>query len=712
MRTQLIAFKLGLPGSLDIDTVAGWLDTIAATTHPPRFALIHPPPVVVEVVATRAGIAHYLIVPVRQRRLTLAGIRAALPVRLEDAADYPQEQPAFTLAAELAIAGDGMLAHQRGQAANAAVLAAMQPLHGHERVVAQLVLGSTGTPPPAARTDDTDHRRTARQRERWQRLRLAVRVGVVAAKADRAGSLLHGVVGGLRLLNAPSARIIRRRLPSWIVADRMRRRAVPLFRPVIGSTIEAAGLLGMTPGIPLPGFTAGGARQLPPAAGMARKGCVIAQANYPGTNRPLALRLRDRLMHTYIPGPTGVGKSTLLVNMALQDIGAGLGLIFIDPKGDAIPDLLARLAPERRPDVLVIDPAAITGHVIGWNVLQMPGGELARELAVDHTVHVLHELWRNSWGPRTADVLRASLLTLTHTRAPDGSAFAITDVAELLTNDRLRRYVLAQPGVPPSVRGFWEEYGARSASDRAAVIGPTMNKLRAFSTRTPLRLLLGQSRGVSLSDVFTKRRILLVSLAKGAVGPETAQLLGSLLIAGIWQACLGRVAVPPEQRRPVMCYVDEAHEVMRLPLAIEDMAAQARGLGMGLVLANQSLAQLPDAMQSAMLGVVRTQVAFQMGQEDAKTLARSFGPLTPDELQGLAAHEVAIRACVNGQTLRPVTGTTLPLPTPIYDAAALAEASRKRYGLPHADGEAAMLRRLVVPQDFGSIGRQRWGAAA
>jgi hypothetical protein len=114
MRTELIAFKLGLPSTLDIEAVAGWLDVIAATTHPPRFALIPPPPVVVEVVATKAGISHYLVFSARQRRMVLATLRAALPMRLDDAA-YLTEHPALTLAAELAVTGSWTLAHERGQ---------------------------------------------------------------------------------------------------------------------------------------------------------------------------------------------------------------------------------------------------------------------------------------------------------------------------------------------------------------------------------------------------------------------------------------------------------------------------------------------------------------------------------------------------------------------------------------------------------------------
>ncbi len=698
-RSRLVAFRLGLTDGLTTDDVARWLGTVTTTVRPSRFALLTPPPVVVEVVATRTGIAHYLIFTNRQRRMVLASLRAALPVRLDDAAAYLHERPAFHLAAELRLWGGRPLAYDRGQSASAAYLAAIQPLYADERVTVQLIAGGASTPTP-----DSDNLQDARARHRQPLVHLAVRVGVAAKRRDRAGSLLSGVVGGLRLLNAPGAQLVRRWLPSPVTAGRLQRRTSPLGRwPFTINTLEAAGFFGMAPGVYLPGLSVGGARQLPPAQSMARTGCVIATSNYPGISRPLALRLRDRLAHTYIPGPTGVGKSTLMVNMALQDIAAGLSVVFVDPKGDAIPDLLARTPAERHSDVMVINPAAVGGHVVGWNVLQMKGGELARELAVDHAVNVLHELWRDSWGPRTADVLRASLLTLAYAKAPDGTAFAITDVAELLTNDHFRRFVLAQRSVPPSVRGFWDEYNARSTSDRAAVIGPSMNKLRAFSTRTALRLLLGQSQGIDLGDVFTKRRILLVSLGKGTIGPEAAHLVGSLLVSGIWQECLHRVTVPAELRRPVMCYIDEAQDVVRLPLA--DMLAQARGLGMGLVLANQSLAQLPEAMQSALLGVARTQVAFQLGHDDAKVLARSFGPLTAKELQGLAAHEVAIRACVNGQTLRPVTGTTLPLPPPVHDGLALADASRQRFGVPRSDVETAMAGRLLMPAS-GPIGRQ------
>jgi len=220
--------------------------------------------------------------------------------------------------------------------------------------------------------------------------------------------------------------------------------------------------------------------------------------------------------------------------------------------------------------------------------------------------------------------------------------------------------------------------------------------------------MLGQSDGIDLHEVFARRKILLVPLGKGTVGAETASLLGALVVSSLWSACLARVAVPPEKRWPVACYIDEAQDVVRLPLSIEDMLAQARGLGLALHLANQSLRQLPDSMRSALLGVARTTIAFQCGYEDAAALARSFAPLSAEDLMGLAAWEIAMRPCVDGQTLRPVTGTTLPLPEPTTDGPALAEASRQRYGLPRAEVEAGMEAR-VRPAGRGRVGREHTG---
>lgn len=246
-----------------------------------------------------------------------------------------------------------------------------------------------------------------------------------------------------------------------------------------------------------------------------------------------------------------------------------------------------------------------------------------------------------------------------------------------------------------------------SDGERAQVIGPSLNKLRSFTTRTALRLMLGQTAGVRLGEVFTKRRILLVALPAGVIGTETAALVGSLVMAGLWQATLARVAVPAARRHPVMIYLDEFQSVVRLPLDLTDMLSQARAMGVGLVLAHQYLGQLGDEIRTAVLGTVRTQITFQVEHDDARTLATRFAPLTAADLSGLAAYEIAMRPCVGGTTLAPVTGRTMPLPEPTTDGAALEAASRERYGQLRADVEAALRARVEGPTKRQRTGRTR-----
>lgn len=187
-----------------------------------------------------------------------------------------------------------------------------------------------------------------------------------------------------------------------------------------------------------------------------------------------------------------------------RDIERGDGLILIDPKADLVADVLARVPDSRTADVIVLDPSA-TDFPVGFNVLQVGRSDHERELVVDHVVHAFSELWRSSWGPRTSDVLRACLLTLTQTQAADGSSFALTEVPELLLNPSFRRFVTAQATVPDSIRSFWSAYEQMSDAERAQVIGPSMNKIRSLTTRTALRLMLGQSTGVDLAIVFLRK---------------------------------------------------------------------------------------------------------------------------------------------------------------------------------------------------------------
>jgi hypothetical protein len=700
-RASLTAYRLTLPTGLTAPDVAAWLTHVVATTHASGLAAIHLPQALgLEVSADEHGITHTLIVPRAITGAVMAGLRASLPaMRIEE---VPlSSPPTYTIAAEARLTSlFKPLAHERAELASTSILAALQPLYPGERITLQWLLAGAPTPAPVhtgSAATSGEAARDARAKQAEPMLQAVVRLGVTAPIPARATALFGQTWGTLRSLNKPGARLVRRRLPSTVVARRLAERRLPLTRfPLILNVKELAGLLAFPFGAHLPGLPRVTARQLPPAIHMPHTGSVLATSTYPGmTNRPLALATSDRLRHTWILGPTGTGKSTLLANLIVQDMQAGRAVLALDAKGDLLVDVLNRVPESRQDDVVVID-ASRTDYPVGWNVLDVGRDEDAQELVVDHLVHLLASLWHSSWGPRTSDVMRMGLLTLVSVRAKGGLPFTLIELPELLLNSAFRRMVTNQRAVPATVRSFWLAYEAMSDGERAQVIGPSLNKLRTFTTRTSLRLLLGQSRGIRLGDIFTRRRIVLVSLAPGKLGSEAAGLLGALVVSGFWRATLERITVAEEQRHPVMAYLDEFQTYLRLPLDLADMLAQARGLGVGITLSHQYLAQLNDTTKAAVLGTVRSQVVFQLQPEDAKSVSARFLPLMPDDLVGMRAYEIALRPCVEGATLAPVTGRTLPLGPATRDGVALAQASLARYGRPRAEVETALRERQEV----------------
>jgi len=486
-----------------------------------------------------------------------------------------------------------------------------------------------------------------------------------------------------------------------VVAARVVARIIPRGRwPIILSASELGGLLGLVAGeSPMPGMPAGISRTLSPSPAMPTSGLVVAASNYAGVQSTVRLAASDRLRHMWVLGPTGAGKSTLLANMAAYDIAHGDGLVVVDPRGDLVTDICSHVPDDRADDVIVIDPTA-DEHAVGVNPLQAGPPEQAAGFAY----HVLQSIYAGSWGPRTADIVRASLLTLTHATAPEGGAFTLLEVPELLTNSGFRRAVLAQPGVSDQLQKFWRWFNSLSEPHQASICAPVLNKLRVFTLSTSLRGLLGQSDGVRFADVLAHKRIVLVALKKGLLGDEVSALIGSLVISSVWQAALARANMPKEQRSPFWLMVDEFQDVLKLPLDLADMLAQARGLGLGATLGHQYMHQLGGDLKAAVLGTTRTHLVFQLGDDDAHDLAGLFTPLTADDLANLGPYEIALRPCVNGATLRPVTGRTFPQPEPLRDGAALAAASRRRHGLPIGDVDELIAARTTVTPTRGS----RW----
>jgi hypothetical protein len=723
---SLIAYRLRLPTGLKVDQVTAWLGAVAAATHAPRFTLLPPPPIVLEIVATSDGIQHVLCVPRSMLEAMLGSLRAHLPgVRADEDLEYlpSREQPGFAVEACLQ-SHLRPLAHDRAAQASAGILAALQPLGRNERIRIQWILTGAGTPRPVPSASvkqtrsadgrwlsgelrtDPDEVRAQRLKQQAPLLHGCLRVAVEADSYARIYSLFGRVWGACRLLNAPGAQIVRRLIPSFIVTGRLVRFSLPLTRwPLLLNALEAAGLIGLPVGeITAPGVALGTARQLPPPSFMPSSGAVVGVSNYPGmTKRVLALQPSDRLRHSLILGPTGSGKSWLLTRLILSDIAAGRGVFAIDMKGDLVGDVLSRVSDADAERVIVIDPSQ-RDYPVGFNVLAAADNEEQRELVADNVLKVFKEIWAAYWGPRSDQIMRAALQTLVTARAVDGSRFTLVELVPLLTDPAFRRHVVQSARLPDTLRAFWERYSTMSDGERNQAIAPVLNKVEAFTGRSTIRLMLGQSRGVDLRDIFRKRAVVLINIAKGSLGTETANLLGALFVTKLWHATLEQVAVLPGQRRTAFAYLDEAQDIVRLPIPMADVLAQARGLGLGVTLAHQFVAQLPEAVKAAVLGTVQTQVVFALKRVDAQALAPDFGPLTVDDLTGLDAFEVAMRACVGGKTLAPVTGTTLSLEKAVRDGAELAHASRQAHGLPRITVEAALRERVTTSHIHQSVG--------
>jgi hypothetical protein len=691
-RRALVAMQLQFPRGLKPDEVSAWLGMLGAL----RVAIA------LEVVATRNDVNHYLLVPKARRADLLTGTRAVLPgLRLQDAPDYLRSRPTtWQAATELRITHlSHQLAADRAEATAAAFLGSLAQLEPRETVVIQWLVIGMRTPGLRAASDAARDLARAEKLKYSQPLLQAVgRVAVKTPMRGRAGALLSRITGTLRLLDAPGVAVVRRSIPYRLAAHRLEHRALPVtVWPLAVNVREAVGLVGVPLGdvSHVPGLVLGRSRQLPPGQVPNRGGTAIAVSNYPGqAGQPLVLKPDDRLRHLYVVAPTGAGKSNLLASMAIADAAAGHGLILVDPKADLVETVLERLPETAAERVIVLDPSQIDMPV-GFNPLCVSGAdEHARELAADRVLHIFKDLYRANWGPRSDDLLRAALHTLVSIPAPNGQAFTICEATELLTRPALRRYAVSREGLPEALKTYWAGFDNLSEAEQLQHIGPVMNKLRAFTMRTATRLLLGASTGIDLGEVMRRRQVLLVSLAKGKLGTETATLSGSLLVASFWQAVLGRANVAPAGRRPFYLYLDEFQDVVRLSESLPDLLSQARGFGIGAVLANQYLAQLPESVRAAVLGTVRSQMCFQVEYDDARLLERRFAPsLTADDLMGLGRFEIALRPSVDGQTAMPVTGLTLPLGEPVREAGELARVSREHWGRARAEVEAELAAR-------------------
>ena len=544
---------------------------------------------------------------------------------------------------------------------------------------------------------------------------VAVRIGASAASPSRAHWLVSQTAASLKGLELPPVRLrLWRSTPGALASARS-----PWLLPLHLRASELPGLLAWPVAEDLPGVANPHPAVLAPSEAIHTTATPVRRVIGESVSDPgtlVGLSGEDSLRHLHLIGPTGVGKSTLMANQALADVQAGHAVVVIDPKGDLAADIAARL-----PEKVLEETVILSGkdsQPAGINPL---ADTRDPDLAADLLLGVLHSLYSDSWGPRTHDILHASLLTLS--RRGDAS---LVMVPLLLTNPGFRRSITGHQAKrdPLGLGAFWAWYEALSDGERQQAISPLLNKLRPILLRPQLRSIFGQRRPrFHFSDLFTpgpgrggdkRPRVVLVNLAKGALGAEAAQLLGSVVVSLVWQAALGRAALQAFGRRPVMLHIDEVQDYLRLPGDLGDALAQARGLGMGLTLAHQHLAQLPLALKAGILANARSRVAFTLTGDDAGVLAkRSNGLLTPTDYQQLPAFHAYAHLLAGGALQPPALVRTTPLTPALRHPNEAAQASRRRYGQALTDIEADLATLIPGPHSnteargAGVIGRVR-----
>lgn len=517
---------------------------------------------------------------------------------------------------------------------------------------------------------------------------VAIRYAVATTATDsRAALRLRGRAHALAsafALFAGRNRLERHRLrhPAQVLAARR------LGHGDLLSVAELAALAHLPVDDVVPGLARAGARAVAPPPVLAQSGVVgsgrlietpkvlgDAQA---GARRPVALAVADSRYHLHVMGATGSGKSTLLTNLVLGDVEAGRGVVVIDPKGDLVTDLCERLPEGAVSRTVLIDPEDPSAAPV-LNVLSGPDPDLA----VDNLVGIFRSIFAAFWGPRTDDVLRAACLTLLRYATTTGGSTSLADVPRLLADAAFRApMVAAVADDSVGLGGFWASYEAMSEASRAQVIGPLMNKLRAFLLRDFVRQVVGRP-----DSSFDMGRVLdggvcLVRVPKGILGEDTARLLGSFVVAQVWQSATHRARLGQAARVDASLVVDECQNFLHLPRSFDEMLAEARGYRLSMVLAHQHLGQLPRDLRETVSANARSKVWFTMSPEDARTLARHVAPnVTEHDLGHLGAYTAAARLVVDGEEAPAFTLRTRPVSPAVRGrAAAVRAANRAAHG--------------------------------
>jgi len=411
----------------------------------------------------------------------------------------------------------------------------------------------------------------------------------------------------------------------------------------------------------------------------------FAQTDARGKKTPFGIKAKDRTRHVYVIGKTGMGKSTLLENMAVQDIQNGEGMAFIDPHGKTADLLLDYIPEERMKDVVYFAPFDID-NPIAFNIMEDVGVD-KRHLVAAGLMSAFKKIWVDAWSARMEYILGNVILALLE--YPGATMLSIN---RMLTDKDYRKAVVANVK-DPSTRSFWvDEYSKYTDRYTADATPAIQNKVGQFTSNPLIRNMVGQTKSsFDIRKIMDEKKILIVNLSKGQIGEGNANLLGSMIITKIYLAAMSRADVSETEMKALpnfYTYVDEFQSFANESFA--DILSEARKYKLNLTIAHQYIEQMSDEVRSAVFGNVGTMITFRVGALDADLLEKEFAPVfTAEDLVNLGMYQIYLKLMIDDMGSHPFSATTLP-PIALPDTSSkkkVIENSRKLFAHPRTEVE-------------------------
>jgi CxxC-x17-CxxC domain-containing protein len=379
----------------------------------------------------------------------------------------------------------------------------------------------------------------------------------------------------------------------------------------------------------------------------------IGETTFRNSRQRFGIMRDDRRRHMYLIGKTGMGKSTMIENLVIQDIYNGQGVALVDPHGDLVETVIKLIPDNRIKDVIYFNPSDME-FPIAFNVVEKVDPEY-RHLVASGLVGVFKKIWADSWGPRLEYLLRNVILALL-----DYQEATLLGIPRMFVDNNFRKKVIAKIQ-DPVVKSFWvDEFSKYNQQFLTEAISPIQNKVGQFLSSSLIRNVIGQTRSsFDLRDAMDNQKIILMNLSKGRIGEDNAALLGAMMITKIQLAAMSRVDIPEEERKDFYLYVDEFQNFATESFA--NILSEARKYRLNLIIAHQYIEQLGDVVKPAVFGNVGTMVCYRVGAADADELVKEFTPqYLEEDLVNNPKYNCYLRLMIDGIASEPFSAQGLP----------------------------------------------------